>query len=129
MAKGVGMSLRLRIWSLGALALATAGTGPAAHAEFGDAAADAVLGQADFASGAANRGGAPAANSLNEPRGLVVDRASGRLFVADSLNHRVLSWPSAAAFTNGEAADIVFGQPDFTSNAAIRAGQTQRKGL
>lgn len=118
------MSLRLRVWSFSALALATAGFTSTVHAEFGDTAADAVLGQADFASGAANRGGSPTATALNEPRGLCLDRASGRLFVADSLNHRVLSWPSADAFTNGQAADLVLGQPDFTSGAANQGGAT-----
>lgn len=105
-----------------AVALALAAVSPPLLADFGDTAADAVLGQADFASGAANAGGGPTASSLNEPRGLAIDRVSGRLFVADSLNHRVLSWPSAAAFTNGQAADIVLGQPDFTSNAINQGG-------
>ncbi|MBK8914703.1 MAG: DUF11 domain-containing protein [Phycisphaerales bacterium] len=88
----------------------------------GDATADAVLGQSDFAAGAANAGGAAGAATLNEPRGLAVDRVSGRLVVADSLNHRVLSWTSAAAFTNGQAADLVLGQPDFTSTTANQGG-------
>lgn len=96
----------------------------ALYAATGDTAADAVLGQADFASGTANAGGAATASSLNEPRGLAIDRVSGRLFVADSFNHRVLSWPDAAAFTNGQAADLVFGQPDFTSNTANQGGLT-----
>lgn len=94
----------------------------AVHADPGDAVADAVLGQADFAAGTANAGGGPTASSLNEPRGLTIDAVSGRLFVPDSMNNRVLSWPSAAAFTNGEAADMVFGQPDFTSNSINQGG-------
>lgn len=94
---------------------------PAASAQ---TAANAVLGQADFTSGAPNAGGGVTASSLNEPRGLAVDRVSGRLFVADSMNHRVLSWPSAASFTNGQAADLVLGQPDFTSNAINQGGAT-----
>jgi uncharacterized repeat protein (TIGR01451 family) len=104
-----------------ALALATAGI-PALRAAPGDTTADAVLGQANFTTGAANAGGTPTAASLNEPRGLVVDRVSGRLFVPDSLNHRVLSWVSAAAFTNGQPADLVLGQPDFTSSTANQGG-------
>lgn len=104
------------------LVLALAGVPLVVHAAPGDVTADAVLGQADFASGTANAGVGPTAATLNEPRGLIVDRVSGRLFVADSLNHRVLSWPSAAAFTNGQAADLVLGQPNFTSNAANQGG-------
>jgi uncharacterized repeat protein (TIGR01451 family) len=107
-----------------AFSLAMLGPSSSLHAASGDTAADAVLGQADFASGTANAGGGPTANSLNEPRGLIVDRTSGRLFVPDSFNHRVLSWPSAAAFTNRQAADIVLGQPDFTSNSINQGGLT-----
>jgi hypothetical protein len=51
--------------------------------------ADFVLGQADFTTGTANRGiGAPGRNRLNNPVGLVF--RSGRLFVADFFNNRVL---------------------------------------
>src|SRR5262245_3259635 len=117
------MSLHFRLAFI-AVALATAGLPPTLYAAPGDTTADAVLGQADFASGTANAGGAPTANSLNEPRGLIIDRVSGRLFVADSMNHRVLSWPNAAAFTNGQAADVVLGQPNFTSNLINQGGLT-----
>ncbi len=116
------MLLQFRIRLVIAIALATAGLPPALHAAPGDTTADAVLGQADFAAGTVNAGGGPTATSLNEPRGLIIDPVSGRLFVADSMNHRVLSWPDAAAFTNGQAADIVLGQPDFTSNAINQGG-------
>lgn len=118
------MLFQFRVRFVVALSLATAAASPALRAASGDTTADAVIGQADFASGAANAGGGPTATSLNEPRGLFVDRASGRLFVPDSLNHRVLSWPSAAAFTNGQAADIVLGQPNFTSNSINQGGVT-----
>lgn len=36
-----------------------------------------------------------------------------RLYVADPSNHRVLAWRDASAFTNGQVADLVIGQPDF----------------
>lgn len=103
-----------RVWFVVG-AMAVSGAGSRVLAAPGDTTADAVLGQADFATGAPNRGGTPTAATLSEPRGLAVDPVSGRLFVPDSLNHRVLSWPSAAAFANGDAADIVIGQPNFTS--------------
>lgn len=86
-----------------------------------DTTADAVIGQADFASNQinqANPGGT--AGSLFGNRGLIVDPDSGRLFVADSGNNRVLSWPDAAAFMIGDDADLVFGQTDFTSIDANR---------
>ncbi|MBL8880312.1 MAG: NHL repeat-containing protein, partial [Phycisphaerales bacterium] len=115
---------RVRLGFAVAIPLAMLVGSPVAHAGPGDTTADAVLGQADFASGAANAGGAVTASSLNEPRGLCIDRVSGRLFVADSLNHRVLSWPNAAAFTTGQAADLVLGQPDLTSNSSNQGGAT-----
>ena len=39
----------------------------------------------------------------------------GKLWVADTGNNRVLAWPSATSFANGDAATIVLGQPDFNS--------------
>lgn len=80
-----------------------------------DTVADAVLGQNNFTSNQSNQGGTPSASTLNGVRGLTVDQNSGRLWVCDTGNNRVLSWPDAAAFTNGQAADIVLGQPDFAS--------------
>ena len=53
------------------------------------------------------------AATLSLPRGLAV-AADGRLWVADSGNDRVLSWPAnAASFT---AAAKVLGQPNFTAH-------------
>ncbi|HYG78197.1 MAG TPA: PKD domain-containing protein [Planctomycetota bacterium] len=80
-----------------------------------DAVADRVLGQADFASGAINQGGNPSASSLYNPHGICIDLKSGRVYVSDTFNNRILSWPNSATFTNGQAADKVFGQPDFVS--------------
>ncbi|NBD34676.1 MAG: hypothetical protein GVY30_01600, partial [Chloroflexi bacterium] len=90
--------------------------------------ANGVLGQADFTSNTPNRGVAVAANTLFHPYGLWVDEG-GDLWVADPQNHRVLRWDDAATLTNGEAADGVLGQPDFTSNAANRGGSTAANNL
>ncbi len=92
------------------------------------AAAEAVLGQSSFVTQGANRGGSPAANTLNYPYDLAVDSA-GRLWVADSSNNRVLRFDSAASKANGAAADGVLGQPDFTSNAANQGGSTAQNSL
>ena len=55
--------------------------------------------------------------------------ASGRLYVADTRNNRVLSWPNAASLLTHAAADLVFGQGnDFTTNTANKGG-TQREQL
>ncbi len=81
-----------------------------------DVTADGVLGQVNFTSDAINQGNvAASAASMSGNRGLFVD-SSGRLWVADSGNNRVLSWPDALGFADGEAADIVLGQADFVSN-------------
>lgn len=87
-----------------------------------DRIADRLLGQPDCISAAANNPAAPigglSARSLNYPFAAAIDSGSGRLYVADTVNHRVLSWPSAAGFRLGQAADLVLGQPNFTTNSA-----------
>jgi len=103
-----------------ALALLTLVVTDQALASPDNTTADAVLGQLSFTVNGANEGGNPSAASLNGNRGLVVDRASGRIWVCDTSNNRVLSWPSAAGFTDHQSADIVLGQADFTSNGDNR---------
>src|ERR1051325_3901903 len=82
----------------------------------GDTIADGVLGQANLSAIQPNAGGgdmSPIAASLFSPRGVPADQTPGRMYVADSSNNCVLSWPTAAAFTNGQGADIVLGQSNF----------------
>lgn len=55
-------------------------------------------------------------------RGIFVD-AKGRLIVSDNPNNRVLIWNQVPT-TNGKAADIVLGQPNFTSNTANNGGRS-----
>ena len=93
--------------------------------------ADIVLGQqaapatalVNYPSGDSNK---PTKSSLHRPVGLLVD-AQGNLYVADSLNGRVLRFPAPFAYagletpgtTPGptpEPADLVLGQQTFTSN-------------
>lgn len=83
--------------------------------------ADAVLGQVNFTSNLANQGGAAGATTLNGNRGLYVD-STGRLWVADTGNNRVLMYSNAAAFMNGAAAELVLGQVDFTGDQPNRGG-------
>jgi len=56
---------------------------------------------------------------LNTPRSAYYDGT--RLFVADSLNHRVLIWNSFPT-SSGQSANVVLGQPDFTSNTLNNGG-------
>jgi sugar lactone lactonase YvrE len=76
------------------------------------AAAEAVLGQPDFTS----HGASVTQNGMDSPTSLAVD-ASGRLWVGDIDNSRILRFDNAATKANGANADGVLGQPDFTSNA------------
>jgi sugar lactone lactonase YvrE len=97
-----------------------------------DTTADVVLGQADLTSNLSNRGGAVSASTLAEVRGVAIDPTSGRLWICETGaltdgNHRVLSWPSAIAFSNGQAADIVLGQANFVDNLANRGGANPTK--
>jgi hypothetical protein len=78
--------------------------------------ANTVVGQTSFSSASANQGTAtPSGSSLSNPMGLWVD--SGKLFVADSGNSRVLIWNGIPA-THGAAADVVVGSPNATTVAA-----------
>jgi hypothetical protein len=75
--------------------------------------ADVVLGQKDFSGAESNRGHAdPTGAALFWPYGVHWDGA--RLWVADTGNRRVLMWNGLPG-KNGQPADLVLGQPDFTS--------------
>jgi sugar lactone lactonase YvrE len=81
------------------------------------ASADSVLGQTNFS----NNEAATTASGMNRPYALSVD-ASGRLWVADSDNHRVLRFDNAASLANGASASRVLGQSLFiTANPGITA--------
>jgi len=79
--------------------------------------ADGVIGQPDFTSDSANRdnGGAPAADSLYNPYGVVVDTTTCAIWVSDLGNLRVLRFPEPSAGTDATA-DVVLGQPNFTTH-------------
>src|SRR5579859_2303379 len=65
-----------------------------------------ALGQMDLRQNGTNMVGA---GTLAAPQGVAVDR-DGHLYVADTLNHRVLAWTSATAFQNADPATLVLGQ-------------------
>lgn len=75
--------------------------------------ADLVLGRPNFTSG--NATNPPTAATLGESSGIVVDSASGKVFVADTNNNRVLRYPDKDTLTNGAAAEYVFGQANLIS--------------
>ncbi|MCH2215156.1 MAG: hypothetical protein MK086_08305 [Flavobacteriales bacterium] len=74
---------------------------------------DVVLGQSDSDSVGRNAGGVVTADTLQYPSGIWSD--GEKLLVADAWNHRVLVWHKMPT-RNGQPADVVIGQPDFTSN-------------
>lgn len=74
---------------------------------------DIVLGQSDRSDTGRNANTGVNASSLFYPSGIWSD--GQRLIVADAWNHRVLIWHEFPT-TNGQAADVVLGQPDFFSN-------------
>jgi len=87
-----------------------------------------VLGQADFTSVQANRGGAASAATLSRPVGLSVFQ--NQLWVSDDHNNRVLAYPRLPG-SDGEAALSLIGQPDFATTTATAAatGFTTPQGL
>jgi hypothetical protein len=86
----------------------------------------AFLGQPDGTSDDANQGGSPASNTLYTPTGLSWDGSF--LWVADQANNRVLRFPPAQIVTNGSA-DMVVGQPNFTSNTANHGDGDGTRGM
>jgi sugar lactone lactonase YvrE len=68
---------------------------------------------------------------LNAPQGAAVDTSANPpiLYVADTLNNRVLGWRDANAFVNGAPADIVLGQRDKYSTLVLGPGTSLTSGL
>lgn len=77
---------------------------------------DVVVGQADFTHATLPPNSTPTASSLRGPQGVWIQ--NGKLFVADTQNNRVLIYNSIPA-SNGAAADVVLGQPNFTTYVQI----------
>ncbi len=73
-----------------------------------------VVGQEDFTS---NTNGL-SDTTFRDPRGIAVDESSGKVFVAEQMNNRILRFGSKAAFLNGDPAEVVLGQTDFISNTS-----------
>jgi len=90
-------------------------------AQQGDTIADIVLGQPNFSDNPQNfingRG-------LSGPVAVAIDTSivPNRLYVADSVNNRVLGYKDVATLVNGGLADLVIGQPVFTSSACNNGG-------
>lgn len=86
--------------------------------------ADAVVGQPDFISSSSNQGGTAGANTLFFPQFPYI--YNDRLFIPEdstssSFNNRILIFNSLPSINNASA-NIVIGQPDFTSGSANQGG-------
>lgn len=80
-----------------------------------------AIGQADLSTSNAQAANGRSERTLFGLFGGVAVAPGGRLFVADGANHRILGFPAVPTASDA-GADLVLGQPDFTS--AI-AGTTQ----
>jgi|CXWL01.1.fsa_nt_gi sugar lactone lactonase YvrE len=97
---------------------------PGLYGAPGDTSADVVLGQSDLVSNDPNRPlGLPRVDNLGPNNAAhVVIAPGGRVYVSDAGNHRVLSWANASALVHGQPADLVIGQPNFTSGTPNNGG-------
>ncbi len=83
-------------------------------------AASFALGQAGFGTSTGNLGGI-SASSLFAPNGVFI--LGTQLYVADSLNNRVLVWNNLPTAFN-QTADFALGQPGLTSNTSNNGGRS-----
>ncbi len=113
---GFGGSVVNHIWSDGTRLVAAVGNRVLVWNHVPTASytpADLVLGQPDFNTDRPNNGGVSASSFATT---WSLDSDGTRLLVADRQNHRFLVW-SAFPTLIDQPADIVIGQPSFTSNA------------
>ncbi|MCB1130854.1 MAG: NHL repeat-containing protein, partial [Verrucomicrobiae bacterium] len=89
--------------------------------------ANLVLGQPDFVTSTAPL--VPGSSNLSAPTAVIVDPVTGKVFVADEGNARVLRYPNAASLKNGAGAEAVFGQPSFSSKTDSSGQQGLSNGL
>ncbi|MCB1204514.1 MAG: NHL repeat-containing protein [Verrucomicrobiae bacterium] len=82
-------------------------------------AADLVLGQPDFETGGANL----SQTGMINPLDVAFDPTTGKVFVADGVNDRILRFASYLALYNGAPAEAVLGQDDFDTNKATDLAQ------
>ncbi|HEY2104173.1 MAG TPA: NHL repeat-containing protein [Candidatus Binataceae bacterium] len=68
---------------------------------------------------------------LNQPQAVAIDTSvtPNRVYVADSSDNRVLGWNNAASFKSGAPANIVIGQPDFSSYLCPAPGKISARTL
>ncbi|MGD0499847.1 MAG: hypothetical protein ABSC23_15570 [Bryobacteraceae bacterium] len=85
-----------------------------------DAPADVVIGQPDFTSTGTPANFVPTPSSLIGPQGVWIQ--NGKLYIADTQANRVLIY-NRIPTANGAAADVVLGQPSFTTPVQVDISQ------
>ncbi len=88
---------------------------PSSSAYYNNMSASVVVGQPDFTSS----GTGLSVSALNGPDSIII--VNNRLFVVDNGNNRVLIWNNIPT-QNNTLADVVLGQPNFTSSTANNGG-------
>ncbi len=81
-----------------------------------------VLGQKRMEEGLANRGGGPADDTLNRPKGITLSGAGRAVFVCDVENNRVLVFDLSGGVQSGMSGLSVLGQRDLVSGAPNQGG-------
>lgn len=102
-----------RLAVLGAMSLIPAVVNSASAQIGTNASADLVLGQTDFTS--SSSGGT--ASQFNNPTSVAIDPTTGKVFVADPANNRVLRYPSVSSLVNGASAEKAFGQTSLAAGS------------
>lgn len=76
-----------------------------------------VYGQSNFTT---NSSGA-SQTAMNNPYQTAIDHTTGKVFICDLGNNRILRYASIDRYQNGESAEIVLGQTNFTSTGSAVA--------
>ncbi len=79
-----------------------------------------VLGQLDFTSNTPTT----TQSGIRSPQGLTYEPVAGRLFVADTGNHRILAYNIVSGISNGQNATYALGQSTFTNGSSGTSDRT-----
>jgi len=79
-----------------------------------------VLGTKDFVTN--TNYASPSDSTFSEPTGAAIDPTTGKLFIADRDNRRILRFSATAKLLTGATAEGVLGQPDFVTRTRNTGG-------
>jgi DNA-binding beta-propeller fold protein YncE/chitodextrinase len=90
-----------------------------------------IIGTEDFTNNSYTQTATPDTQGINAPNGITIDKNNDRIWITDTLRHRVLSFdvnPESFDLKDGNA-DLVLGQADFTHFSANRSDTVTAAGL